>query len=65
MSETAQTNLTCHLCGCDVREASARGAYHARVNAKGVPGIWECRPSCDGKHGNQNDALLAALEETK
>lgn len=23
-----------------------KGAYLARVNETGVPGIWECRPSC-------------------
>jgi len=51
----------CRLCESQAWEISDRGAYLARVNEKGVPGIWECRPPCDGNHGTQDAALLAAL----
>ena len=44
-------------------QASDRGAYLGRVNKKGVEGIWECVPTCDHKHGGQDEALLSAIED--
>lgn len=35
---------TCQLCGKSVHEASG---FLQRVNEKGVPAIWECRPNCE------------------
>ena len=55
--------MKCRLCGQDMFEASERGAFLKRVNETGIDGIWECSPSCDRKHGNPDDALLAALED--
>lgn len=52
------SSVTCRICGKHVTEI--RG-YLTRVNAKGVPGIWECRPSCDSNL-SQDEALLAAIE---
>lgn len=48
------------ICGDNPGDASKRGAYLARMNAKGVPGVWECRPSC-ALHGDQDDATIAAV----
>lgn len=50
----------CRLCGKSVFEI--RGYLH-RVNEKGVPGIWECRPSCNADL-TQDEALLAAVDGT-
>lgn len=36
--------MKCRLCG---RHVSEIGGWLARVNEKGVEGVWECRPSCD------------------
>lgn len=36
--------VRCQLCGRGLY--GLKGAYLARVNETGVPGIWECRPSC-------------------
>jgi hypothetical protein len=35
--------MKCRLCGKGPLEI---GGYLQRVNEKGMPGIWECRPSC-------------------
>lgn len=51
----------CQLCGQNVFQASERGAYLKRVNETGGSPILECRPNCDQKTGNQDDALLRAL----
>lgn len=55
-------NDKCELCGQDCFEASARGAFLHRMNKGELPAIWQCRPSCETKTGDQNTALLAALE---
>lgn len=47
----------CHLCG---KTAFECGGYLKRVDEKGVPGIWECYPSCDAKL-SRNAALLSAV----
>lgn len=54
--------VNCRKCGQGPMETANRGAYLNRVNEKGVEGIWECAPSCEHKHGNQEDALIAALD---
>jgi len=53
--------MNCELCGCDVHEAAGRGAFLKRVNEKGVPGVWQCRPSCDRVTGTPDDALVRAV----
>lgn len=54
-------DLKCRKCKQDPLQAAARGAYLGRVNEKGVPGIWQCVPSCEHKHGDQDDALIHAV----
>lgn len=49
--------MKCQLCGKSIQEI---GGYLHRVNEKGVPGIWECRPSCNVKL-TQGENLLLAL----
>jgi hypothetical protein len=36
--------MKCRLCG---KTPHQHKGWLERVNEKGVPGIWECRPSCD------------------
>lgn len=48
----------CRLCG---RGATEIEGYLARVNQKGVPGIWECRPDCNAKL-SPDEALLLAIK---
>jgi len=55
------SEIKCRLCGQDMWQASGRGAFLKRVNPVGEPFVGECVPSCDRKHGNQDDALLAAV----
>lgn len=50
--------MCCRKCGKGVHEV---GGYLERVNEKGVPGIWECRPSCEAKLSNE-DAIMAAIK---
>jgi len=50
----------CRKCGVHINDL--HGAYLARVNEKGVPGIWECRPQC-GATLTEEEAVLAALEQ--
>lgn len=57
------SGVVCRKCGSGTFRAAARGAYLTRVNALGEIGIWECAPSCEHQHGDQNDALLGALED--
>lgn len=49
----------CKLCGKSISEL--RGAYLTRVNEKGVPGIWECRPTCEADLP-QETLLMMAIE---
>ena len=49
----------CRLCGKHISEL--RGAYLTRVNEKGVPGIWECRPMCEADLP-QETLLMMAIE---
>lgn len=54
--------MKCQLCG---KDAFTCHGWLQRVNPLGVPGIWECRPSCDSPPMDQGDALLAAIEDTQ
>lgn len=51
--------IKCRLCGKHISEL--RGAYLTRVNEKGVPGVWECRPMCEADLP-QETLLLMAIE---
>lgn len=55
-------NNNCRKCGQHVNDMAKRGAWLERVSPKGENFIGECAPSCEHKHGNQDDALLGALE---
>jgi hypothetical protein len=55
----------CSLCGQDIHQMAERGAYLERTSPKGGPFVGECRPSCDRKHGTQDDALIAAIDAEK
>jgi hypothetical protein len=48
----------CRLCGKTAREIDG---YLERVNEKGIPGVWECRPSCDAQL-SPDDRIIAAIE---
>lgn len=50
--------MKCRKCN---RSAHEIGGYLARVNEKGVPGIWECRPNCEADLP-QDTRLLMAIE---
>ena len=55
--------VVCRKCKQTIFDASLRGAYLARMNGKGVSGIFECRPSCeDNPAAGPDDALLQSLE---
>lgn len=49
--------IRCRLCNRDLKEC---GGWLARVNEKGVPGIFECRPSCQTELP-QDRAVLGAI----
>lgn len=49
--------LTCRLCG---KGANEIGGYLHRVNEKGVPGTWECRPICRVQMSPE-DRIAAAI----
>ena len=46
----------CRKCG---KGPHAIGGYLQRVNEKGVPGIWECRPNCEADLPQDTRVLLA------
>ena len=48
----------CRKCG---KAAFEIGGYLHRVNEEGVPGIWECRPSCDAQQTFEQN-LISAIE---
>ena len=52
--------MKCRKCEKSVHEI---GGYLARVNEKGVPGVWECRPSCDADLLPDTRVLLALEDE--
>lgn len=56
------SEIKCRKCGQDAMQAASRGAWLERVNPKGqTPMIVECNPTCEHKHGGQQEALLAAI----
>jgi len=52
--------MKCRICGKGVLEI---GGYMARVNEKGVPGIWECRPMCGADLPQDTKLMLAITGE--
>jgi hypothetical protein len=46
----------CRKC---LKQAHQIGGYLRRVNEKGVPGIWECAPTCDADLPFDTRLLLA------
>ena len=50
--------MICRRCG---RNAHQIGGYLERMNAKGQPGVWECRPGCWSQM-TPDEAMLAAVE---
>ena len=53
------TDMSCR-CRLCYRDANHINGYLSRVNEKGVPGIWECRPSCDVIQ-SPDEALFQAI----
>lgn len=51
--------IGCRLCCKTIHELM--GAYLIRINEKGMPGVWECRPMC-GSDLPQDTLLLMAIE---
>lgn len=54
---TKTGDIRCRKCRANAFEC---GGYLARVNEKGVPGVWECRPSCEVDM-HPADAIKAAM----
>lgn len=52
----------CKKCGQHVNKMAERGAWLERTSPKGGPFEGVCAPSCEHKHGDQNDALIGAIE---
>lgn len=52
------SGLVCRKCGVDTHGC---GGYLARVNPRGQPGVWECRPVC-GSDLPPDTRLLLAIE---
>ena len=53
-------SIECRKCGNSAQQCKG---YLARVNEKGVPGVWECRPSCDADLPPDVRVLLAVEGE--
>lgn len=49
--------IVCRLCGKNGMEA---GRWLTRVNERGTPGVWECRPSCTSTLSS-DDVVVAAI----
>lgn len=52
--------MYCRLCG---RSAQDISGWLERVNEKGVPGIWECRPCCDDDLFSDEDIIAMLNDE--
>lgn len=50
--------MKCRKCGKHVSEC--KSGYQERVNEKGVPGIFECRPDCETEL-TEGQALISAI----
>lgn len=59
------SEVKCSKCGQNAAQAADRGAYLERVSPEGLPSVWQCSPTCEHKHGNQDDALLAAISDSE
>ena len=60
---TKVQDLKCRKCG---KSATEIKGWLERVNKRGViPGIWECRPSCDAKLSNDQAVIRAITGEAK
>jgi len=57
-ADEGRESMRCRLCGKTAREIDG---YLERVNEKGIPGVWECRPSCDAQL-SPDDRIIAAIE---
>ena len=53
--------MKCRRCNKTAHEI---GGYLTRVNEKGVPGVWECRPTCGADLPPDTRVLLAIEGET-
>lgn len=49
--------IKCRKCGATPND----GVWLERVNEKGIPGIWECRPDCSTRLP-QDELLIAAIK---
>lgn len=49
--------MKCRLCGKSALEIQG---WLERVNDVGIPGLWECRPSCKARL-MQDECLLGAI----
>lgn len=52
--------MKCRKCGAN--PADSKPVYLERVNAKGIPGIWECRPVCNADLP-QETLLMMAIDD--
>lgn len=50
--------MKCRKCGKGIADIQG---WLERVNEKGVPGIWECRPTCGSVLSNE-DRIIGAIE---
>lgn len=48
--------MRCRKCNRSVHEI---GGFLTRVNEKGVPGVWECRPDCKADLPPDTRVLMA------
>ena len=58
--EIKVNKMICRKCG---KTALEIGGYLARVNEKGVAGIWECRPVCGADLPQDTKLMLARTGE--
>jgi len=56
---------TCRKCGKHIDELAEEGIYLGRDTPLGQAGEFSCRPGCDYSGGNQESALIQALEDTE
>lgn len=54
------SEIKCRICGAGLHECSG---YLARVNEKGEPGAWECRPGCASPGMSNEEKLAEAMKE--
>lgn len=51
----------CSKCGQNAMQAAKRGAYLKRTSPKGEACIERCFPSCEHKHGGNNEAVVHGI----